>query len=89
MGHENSDPVDDEQTLADTPPMAIAMAAPTLDEAFHTLCMAMAPLCGDDLVRQRHCAEIRGWLMNGNTLVAWQHAVMLLEGLLGSRLTQG
>jgi len=59
---------------------------PTLDAAFVLLCQAMIVRLEDDLPAQLHAEEIMGWHANGNTGVAWAHAVLLLEQVIGVRL---
>jgi len=59
---------------------------PTLDVAFVLLCQAMIVRLEDDLPAQLHAEEIMGWHANGNTGVAWAHAILLLEQVIGVRL---
>ena len=61
-------------------------SAPTLDDAFHTLCRALYPLLEDDMPAQMHSNEIRAIYTDGNHGIAWTHAVMLLEQVLGARI---
>lgn len=68
-------------------PASVPLAPPTLDEAFHTLCQALYPLLDEDLPRQMRSEEIRGWYQDGNHAIAWTHAMMLLESVLGVRLS--
>jgi hypothetical protein len=62
-------------------------AAPTLDEAFHTLCKALYPLLEDDIPSQMHSNDIRAMYEDGNRVIGWTHAVMLLEQVLGQKVT--
>ena len=71
------------------PPVEVAVAAPvapTLQDAFTTLCCAMEPLLEESLPDQTHCQEIQGWYANGNHGISWAHAVQLLEQVLGQKL---
>jgi hypothetical protein len=61
----------------------------SLDAAFMLLCQAMVAELEDDLPGSIHAEEIMGWYTNGNTDIAWQHAVMLLETTIGVRLRGG
>ena len=72
-------------------PAAVAVAfpvtvPPTLEDAFYLLCEALCPHLEDNLPAQVHAQEIQGWHANGNVTVAWQHAVQLLEQVLGQKL---
>ena len=62
-------------------------SAPTLDEAFHMLCRAMYPLLEEDMPAQMHSNDIRAMYADGNHLVSWRHAVLLLEKVLGQRIS--
>jgi len=75
-----------ESAIADEPVETVT-PCPTLAQAFATLCQALMPLLDEDMVSQCHCADIQGWHADGTTVVAWQHAIRLLEGVLGQRLT--
>ena len=66
--------------------VAVAPAPPALAEAFHLLCAAMLPYLEEDVPAQMKCEEIQAWHTNGNTAMAWTHAFMLLEGILGATL---
>lgn len=59
---------------------------PSLHEAFMCLCAAMEPYLEESLPDLLHCQEIQGWKANGNDHVAWQHAIQLLEQVLGQKL---
>ena len=59
---------------------------PTLSDAFHTLCYAMMPLLEDNQPSLIHCQEIMAWHADGNVHVAMQHAVQILEEVMGVRL---
>lgn len=72
--------------VASTPVQAPHDAAPTLDEAFHTLCMALYPLLEDDMPAQMHSNDIRAMYADGNHVVGWRHAIMLLEQALGQKV---
>lgn len=70
---------------------------PSLEDAFYTLCTAMAGALEDDnMVAWQHCQEIQVWYTNagadaagdGQKHLAWAHAIQILEQLLGSALTQ-
>ena len=75
-----------------------ALAAPTLRDAFFTLCAALeAHLIEDNLTTYQHCREVQAWMVNAGedasgkaqAVLAWRHAVMLLEEVLGQKLTPG
>jgi hypothetical protein len=80
----------DAQTMPDPPPLQ-------LKEAFYLLCQAMAPHLLDNLPAYTHCQEIQAWMTdagpdaNGQAqaITAWRHAVALLEGILGQKLSAG
>lgn len=76
-------PAEDEDRMAVE---VMPPAPPTMDEAFHTLCRAMAVRLDENEPARLHCDDIRGWYANGNHVVAWTHAVQLLEGVLGATL---
>lgn len=80
----------DEMDLVQEPPKkaAVAPAVVTLHDAFYLLCNAMLPLLEDNLPAYMHCQEIQGWMTDGGTNgpIAWQHAVQVLEGVLGVKL---
>ncbi len=59
------------------------MEPPTLGGAFFMLCEAMLPLLEDDLPEQLHVEQIMGFYANGNHAVAWTHAVLILEKVIG------
>jgi len=40
----------------------------------------------DDLPSQLHVEEILGWHANGNVGIAWAHAILILEQVIGVRL---
>ena len=63
-----------------------AETEPTLDAAFVLLCQAMIARLEEDLPAQLHAEEIMGWHANGNVGVAWAHAILLLEQVIGVRL---
>ena len=54
-----------------------------LDEAFMLLCRGMIERLEDDVPAQLHVEEIQGWYSNGNVAVAWAHAILVLEQVLG------
>ena len=60
-----------------------AQEPPTLGDAFRVLCEAMIPHLEDNVPAQLKCEEIQIWHANGNHAVAWTHAILLLEGILG------
>ena len=75
-----------------------AVGAPTLRDAFFTLCAALeAHLIEDNLTTYQHCREVQAWMVNAGedasgkaqAVLAWRHAVMLLEEVLGQKLTPG
>ncbi len=76
------------QPVGPAMPAPVAPAPPTLDAAFMVLCQALALALAEDIPGQAHADEIQGWYANGgsNIVVAWQHAVMLLERVLGAKL---
>lgn len=78
LEHEN--PVQPEARISLEP---VPTPIPTLDDAFMTLCMAMEPRLDENMPALMHCQEIQGWFQNGNYQIAWQHAIQLLEGVLG------
>ena len=55
----------------------------TLDEAFMLLCRGMIEQLEDDVPAQLHVEEMQGWYTNGNVAVAWAHAILVLEQVLG------
>ncbi|HEY5867085.1 MAG TPA: hypothetical protein VI542_16305 [Candidatus Tectomicrobia bacterium] len=61
-------------------------AAATLDGAFTLLCEALKARLEDDLPAQLHCDEIQGFYANGNHTIAWGHAILHLEQVLGAPL---
>lgn len=74
-------------TLASAPVSIEQHSAPSLDEAFHTLCRALYPLLADDMPAQMHSNDIRAIYADGNHFVAWRHAILLLEQVLGQKVT--
>ena len=76
-------------------PLRTAVAhVPTLEEAFFTLCAALSGRLDDNLTAWDHAQEIQAWMVNAGDdpggkaqqHLAWQHAVMLLEQVLGQSL---
>ena len=67
-------------------PLRAVNETPTLAEAFTMLCQALSAQLEDDLPAQLHCDEIQGWHANGNEGVAWQHAVQMLERVVGVKM---
>ena len=72
-------------TLQVVPVTPVSRTVATLDAAFMLLCEAMVVAldANDDLPGVMHAEEIMGWYQNGNTAIAWQHAVLLLETAIG------
>ena len=73
-----------------------APAAPSLSTAFTVLCQAIDGHLTENQTLSGHCDEIQAWHANAggdeqheNSIMAWRHAVQLLEGVLGHRLTLG
>lgn len=64
-------------------------AEPTILQAFVDLAHAMEHeyVQREDLPAAARCQTIRIWADDGNHVVAWQHAVQLLEGIIGQPLT--
>ena len=73
--------------VASAPTLVETHGAPTLDEAFHTLCRAMYPLLDEDMPAQMHSNDIRAIYADGNRVVGWSHAILLLEQVLGQKVT--
>lgn len=70
-------------------------AAPTLSTAFTTLCAAVQGHMEDNAVLANHCNEIQAWHANSggdefhsNSILAWRHAISMLEEVLGHSMTQ-
>lgn len=81
----------DENTLVVPPELeapVVVPEPPTLDDAFTVLCQAMVARLDDNLPAQVHAQEVQAWFANGpaNHRAAWQHAVWLLEQVLGYAL---
>lgn len=91
---------DEEQAVAvDVPAPHVAGAAdtaPTLTDAFYLLCTAMAAQLVENVPDWQHAQEIQAWMQNAGEdangtlqkLMAWRHAVQLLERVLGHSLSQ-
>jgi hypothetical protein len=67
-------------------PVGTPVPPPTLHTAFYTFCQALeASLTNEeDAELLAHAGNIQGWHDNGNVVIAWQHAVKLLEHVLGA-----
>lgn len=86
---------DEEDVTIDIVPVGSAgrdPEPPSMDEAFETLCLALHEKLQEDLPAQMHVEEIMAWYSNGlangpNAPVCWQHAVALLEQVLGVRMS--
>ena len=81
---EESSSMETEMPAAESGAEAVP-AAPTttLDEAFMLLCRGMIEKLEDDVPAQLHVEEMQGWYTNGNVAVAWAHAILVLEQVLG------
>lgn len=71
-------------TTADDLP---AEESPSFDEAFMMLGKALVHHFADNIPAQLHAEEIQIWHINGNHVVAWQHAIQLLEQALDAKLS--
>ena len=67
-------------------PVGTPTPPPTLHSAFYTFCQALENSLAEDAERLEHAVNIQGWHDNGNVVIAWQHAVKLLEHVLGAKM---
>ena len=67
-------------------PVGTPTPPPTLHSAFYTFCQALETSLTDDAELLAHAVNIQGWHDNGNVVIAWQHAVKLLEHVLGAKM---
>ncbi len=83
-----------QDTPADVPTAdETPLEAPSLADAFFTLCHALEPCLAEDLPALAHCQEIQVWMVNAMTdpsaagkaqvALAWQHGIALLEQAVG------
>lgn len=63
--------------------------APTLDDAFSVLALALLPLLEENMPMYTYVQECIGVHANGNTTIAWSRVLAILEGVLGTPLRPG
>ena len=87
-GDEKTYDIEDDEDAVAIVPVVAEQSAPTMSDAFHILCEAMAAQLDDNLPAQMHCDTMQVWYQNGqaNYVTCWRHAVLLLEGIVGASL---
>ena len=75
-----------EETILIQPLPLHQTPVPTLHSAFYSVCQALESALSDDIELLEHAKNIQGWHDNGNVVIAWQHAVRLLEKALGAKM---
>lgn len=82
---DQTSPSHEEELQEPTAPVS-TVEAPTLDDAFSVLALALLPLLEENMPMYTYVQECIGVHANGNTTIAWSRVLAILEGVLGTPL---